>query len=133
MQNCIVKFERECISRGEQKFTKKTENSTKFIEKSLNLSKPEKGNSSDVRGWEQPITADDTENSPKDAFAETQHRVACDWTRGKLFAASDESEGGDSWGIKFFVLVCLFISTLILALLPRDLKPHWLPVLIYII
>ena len=98
MQNCIVKFERECISQREPKFTKKTENSTISIEKSLNLSKPEKGNSSDVRGWEQPITADDTENSPKDAFAETQLRVACDWTRGKLFAASDESEEGGQLG-----------------------------------
>jgi hypothetical protein len=97
VQNRIVKFERECISQREQNFTKKKENST-MLEKSPNLPKPEKGNSSDVRGWEQPITADDTENSPKDAFAETQLRVACDWTRGKLFAASDESEEGGQLG-----------------------------------
>ena len=76
----------------------KTENSTKFIEKSLNLPKPEKGNSSDVTGWVQPITADDTENSPGDAFVTTQHRVTCDWTRGKFLAASDESEEGGQLG-----------------------------------
>ena len=98
MQNCIVKFERECISQREPKFTKKTENSTILIEKSLNLPKPEKGNSSDVTGWVQPITADNTENSPEDAFAKTQHRVTCDWTRGKLLAASDESEEGGQLG-----------------------------------
>ena len=94
VQNCIVKFERECISQREPKFTKKTENSTISIEKSLNLSKPEKGNSSDVTGWVQPITAANKENSPTDAFVTKYSTVTCDWPQGKILAASDESEEG---------------------------------------
>ena len=90
MQERIRSIELECISRGKENSASSASlSSSKHLENSRNLPKPEKGHSSDVRGGMQPVTADDTEDSLAMQFCDITDTRDRDWPRGKILEASD--------------------------------------------
>ena len=93
-----MSFETECISLGRENSATRLDISRKLFKNSRNLPGPEKGHSSDVIGGIQPITAVDTVDSPEMQFSDITDTYDCDWPRGQLLEASDESEEGGHFG-----------------------------------